>query len=224
MTDRPVLIVGTGDHARVVIDLARACGHSLAGCVAPAGEGPTSPVQTVDGVPVIGSLAGDGSKREWLDGAATFTVAIGDNERRRTAFSECLRLGLEAAVLIHPSATVLGQATIEPGAQVCANAVIGLGARVGRDVIINTAATIDHDNVVDEHAMIGPGAHLAGRVTVGEGAQIGIGATVRQGIRIGAWSLVAAGAVVVRDVPARASVAGVPASPFTGRATTAQAE
>jgi acetyltransferase EpsM len=222
LIEQPLLIVGTGDHARVVIDLARACGRAPTGCLAPLGDGSVSVGGAVDGVPVIGMLGDevDGSGR--IDPAARFVVAIGDNDRRRTEFARCLRLGMKPAALVHPSATVLGNARIEPGAQVCAGAVIGLAARVGRNAIINTGATIDHDNVIAEHAMIAPGVHLAGRVTVDEGAWIGIGAVVRQGIRIGSWSLVAAGAVVVRDVPAAAAVAGVPASPMVNRASSRQ--
>jgi acetyltransferase-like isoleucine patch superfamily enzyme len=46
---------------------------------------------------------------------------------------------------------------------------------------------------------------------VGKGASIGSNATILCGITIGAEAIVGAGAVVTKDVPARAVVAGVPA-------------
>jgi UDP-2-acetamido-3-amino-2,3-dideoxy-glucuronate N-acetyltransferase len=46
---------------------------------------------------------------------------------------------------------------------------------------------------------------------VEDGASLGSGAVVLGGVRIGAAALVGAGAVVTRDVPAGATVAGVPA-------------
>jgi UDP-2-acetamido-3-amino-2,3-dideoxy-glucuronate N-acetyltransferase len=46
---------------------------------------------------------------------------------------------------------------------------------------------------------------------VGRGASIGSGATILCGVTIGEGALVGAGAVVTRDVPPRATVAGVPA-------------
>ncbi len=49
------------------------------------------------------------------------------------------------------------------------------------------------------------------RTVVRRGASIGTGATILGGIEIGARSIVGAGAVVTRDVPAGATVAGNPA-------------
>jgi len=48
-------------------------------------------------------------------------------------------------------------------------------------------------------------------VTIERGAAIGARATCVAPVTIGAWATVAAGAVVVKDVPAYALVAGVPA-------------
>ena len=56
-----------------------------------------------------------------------------------------------------------------------------------------------------------PGGVLAGLVDVGEGAMIGVHATVLPRLKIGAWATVGGGAVVVRDVPEGAVVAGNPA-------------
>jgi len=47
--------------------------------------------------------------------------------------------------------------------------------------------------------------------TVEDGASIGANATILCGVKIGRNAMVAAGAVVTKDVPAHALVAGVPA-------------
>jgi acetyltransferase EpsM len=44
-----------------------------------------------------------------------------------------------------------------------------------------------------------------------EGAQVGIGATIKQNITVGKWSVVGAGAVVIKDVPDNTVVVGNPA-------------
>lgn len=203
-----LVIIGAGDHGRVLADLARAAGADPIGFVEPAGD---AAERTVDGLPVLGSLARPGP---WLEPGLGFTIGLGNNRERAATFERCAGLGLAPLSLVHPSAVLLGGAEIGPGAQVCAGAVIGLAARVGRDVIVNTGATIDHDDVLGDHAFVGPGAHLAGNVTVEVGAHVGLGALVREGVRIGAWSYVAAGGVVVGDVAPTVRVAGVPARPM----------
>jgi sugar O-acyltransferase (sialic acid O-acetyltransferase NeuD family) len=202
-----LVIVGAGDHGRVVLDILRSSGDAPDGFVEP---GPVGSGQ-VDGLAIIGSLADPG----WASAGTRFVVALGDNRARRDAFDRCLALGLSPVPAIHPTARLLGGAEVGPGAMVCAGAVVGLAARVGANAIVNTGATVDHDNDIGPHATVAPGAHLAGRVTLGEGAFVGIGASVRDGCTIGAWAFVAGGAMVVDDVPAAGRVAGVPARPMS---------
>ena len=57
----------------------------------------------------------------------------------------------------------------------------------------------------------GPGDWTARPVHIGRGATVSGGALVLPGVVVGEWAMVAAGAVVHRDVPAHAIVAGHPA-------------
>ncbi len=90
---------------------------------------------------------------------------------------------------------------------------VDLGARVtiGNRVNIGhavTLLTVDHE--------IGPRAQRCGRSEVGpivieRGVWIGANATILPGVTVGESSVVAAGAVVTRDVPPNSVVGGVPA-------------
>ena len=205
-----LVVIGAGDHARIVLEGLEAAGRQVTGCVEVGGG--VDPGRSVGGVPLLGSL----DDAEWIDAhqVRSFIVALGDNRTRQSAFDRCLQRGLQPEVMIHPSATILGGAEVGAGSQVCAGAVVGVDARIGANAIINTLASVDHDDVIADHAFVAPGANLAGRVSVGAGARIGIGAAIREGIRIGEWATVAAGAVVIQDVPPHRRVAGVPARPM----------
>ena len=88
-------------------------------------------------------------------------------------------------------------------------------ARLGDGVFIGPAAVLTNDmyprSVGETGDLKRPGDWDARGVVVLEGASIGARAVVVAGIQIGRWALVAAGAVVTRDVPDFALVAGVPA-------------
>lgn len=80
---------------------------------------------------------------------------------------------------------------------------IGDGALIGHNVVL---ATINHDldpekNRKNHYAPIKIGSHV----------WIGSNATVLPGVTIGDWAVVAAGAVVTKDVPPMTVVGGVPA-------------
>lgn len=108
------------------------------------------------------------------------------------------------------------------------------GARVGNGVTVKNGAQVWEGVTLGDYVFVGPNATFTNdlyprsprmpsvaaryktkkwvkRTAVGKGATIGANATVLCGIKIGAYAMIAAGAVVTKDVPANALVAGVPA-------------
>lgn len=95
------------------------------------------------------------------------------------------------------------------------------GARVGHGIMIDHA----HSIVIGETAVVGNDVSMLHSVTlggtgkeeedrhpkIGDGVLLGAGASVLGNIRVGACSRVAAGSVVLEDVPSCKTVAGVPA-------------
>ena len=94
-------------------------------------------------------------------------------------------------------------------------------ARVGRGIMIDHA----HSIVIGETAVVGDNVSMLHSVTlggtgkeeedrhpkIGDGVLIGAGAKVLGNIRVGSCSRIAAGSVVLEDVPPCKTVAGVPA-------------
>ncbi|MQA30970.1 MAG: transferase [Luteitalea sp.] len=206
-----VLLLGAGGHGQVVADAIRA--QTAAGedirflgyC-----DDRAETLRAVLGEEMLGTLA----DREQIPHDALI-VAIGANSLRRRIFEQATGRGARTAVAKHPSAVVSTAARVHDGSMICAGVVINTQAVIGANAIINTAATVEHHCRIGSHAHVAPGARLGGNVEVGEGALIGIGAVVLPGKKIGAWAIVGAGAVVIDDVPAHATVVGVPAKVMT---------
>ena len=80
---------------------------------------------------------------------------------------------------------------------------IGDGALIGHGVVL---ATLNHDFAPENRSTLHPSA-----IKIGKNVWIGSNATVLPGVSIGDVAIVAAGAVVTRDIPAKTIAAGVPA-------------
>jgi UDP-perosamine 4-acetyltransferase len=144
-------------------------------------------------------------------GVAGAIVAVGDNRVRRSYAQKLAAAGLTLVNAVHPSAVISPTAVLGENVVVAAGVIICTEARVGDSAILNTAAAIDHECEIGEAVHLAPGARLAGRVWVGEGAFIGIGANILPCLRVGEHAIVGGGSLVRRDVPAGATVVGVPA-------------
>jgi len=201
----PVVIVGAGGHAKVIIGILEEMrAWEIAGCTTAGGSGAESPgCPVLGGDEVLPGLRASGIRHAF--------VAIGDNRVRRLISEEVRRAGFTLINAISPRAVISPSVQLGHGVAVMAGAVIQVAAVLGDGAIVNTGATVDHDCHVGPYAHIAPGVNLAGRVEVGEGAFLGIGSCVIPGIRIGAWAVVGAGAAVIEDVPEGVTVVGVPA-------------
>lgn len=108
--------------------------------------------------------------------------------------------------------------------RVAENVFIGIGTVVtARQKIKIGAGTqiAEYVSIRDQDHVVGPDGVLASEFTtapvkIGRNVWIGAKATITKGVTIGDGSVIAAGAVVTRDVPAGATVGGVPARPLTG--------
>lgn len=83
---------------------------------------------------------------------------------------------------------------------------LGDGCQIGHNVVF---ATLNHGQAPEDRGITYPAP-----IVLGRNVWVGSNATILQGVTIGDNAIVAAGAVVTRDVPADIIVGGVPARPI----------
>lgn len=140
-----------------------------------------------------------------------------ENDRRNSAVPLLDMKNISAR--IEPGAFIRERVEIGERAVIMMGAVINIGAVIGEGTMIDMGAVLGGRATVGKNCHIGAGAVLAGvvepasatPVIVEDNVLIGANAVVIEGVHIGKGAVVAAGAVVTKDVPDNAVVAGTPA-------------
>lgn len=120
---------------------------------------------------------------------------------------------------IEPGAVIREQVEIGANAVIMMGAIINIGAVIGEGTMIDMGAVLGGRATVGKHCHIGAGAVLAGviepasakPVIIEDDVLVGANAVVIEGVHVGKGAVVAAGAVVIEDVPDEMVVAGCPA-------------
>lgn len=146
---------------------------------------------------------------------------------------------VDDSAIIGAGSSVWHLAQVREGAVLGTNCVVGRGAYIGTGVRMGDNCKVQNYALVYEPAVLGDGVFIGPAVvltndhypravnpdgslksghdwepvgvTIREGASIGARTTCVAPVTVGRWALVAAGSVVVKDVPDFALVAGVPA-------------
>jgi 2,3,4,5-tetrahydropyridine-2-carboxylate N-succinyltransferase/tetrahydrodipicolinate N-acetyltransferase len=140
-----------------------------------------------------------------------------ESDRRNSAIplldTKNLNARIEPGAIIREHVEIGEHAVIMMGAVINIGAVIGAGTMIDMNVVLGGRAT------VGKNCHIGAGSVLAGvveppcanPVIIEDDVMIGANAVVLEGIRVKRGAVVAAGAIVIEDVPENAVVAGIPA-------------
>ena len=162
---------------------------------------------TVEGYPILGQInyLYKIRPRPWV------TIAIADSHVRQRLLKELERDGMQLATLIHPSVLMSDYVSIKPGSIICAGTIITTNVSIGKACIVNPGGFIGHDTVIGDCVSMMPAANLAGEITVGMGCYFGMNSCVINQTEIGEWSVIGAGATVIKKIPPRSLAVGVPA-------------
>ena len=194
--DKPVILLGSGGHAKLLLEIISNDGCSILGII-------TNKLESDTFFSDYKILGKDKSIDEHKNTNVIIANGLGfmpGNTRRLEMYNDLKQKNYKFKSIIHPSSIVSKSAKIFEGAQLLINSVVSSSSIVGENTIINTGATVDHDCIIEKNCHIAPGVICSGNVNIKENSFIGAGSVIIQGISIGKNCIVGAGSVVYKDL------------------------
>ncbi|QNH61543.1 acetyltransferase [Hymenobacter sediminicola] len=207
---QPLVIFGAGGLGREVLVLVRQINEQrptweLLGFyddVRPATD-------TINGLPYVGTAADLNAAPAPLH----VVVAVGSSQGRAAVVERLNSPQLSFPTLVHPSVAwaPYQQLRVGAGCIISQGCILTTDITLGRHVLLNLGCTIGHDAALEDFCSLMPHANVGGEACLETGVYLGTNATVINRVRVGARTIIGAGAVAVRDLPADCTAVGVPA-------------
>lgn len=208
-----IAILGTGGFAREIVTLIQDINNTdskyeLVGFVDNSIEKGT----LINGYPVVGNDEEINQTNEPIG----LVLAFGEPKIKMKVRSKFTNPLVSFPTIIHPSAIVGDRKLVEigDGCIICASVIITTNIKIKDYVTLNLQCTVGHDTIIDSYSSFMPSCNISGEVHIGEGVYCGTGVKIINQTDIGEHSIIGAGAVVAKSIPAYCTAVGVPAKPI----------
>ena len=194
----PIIVLGGGGHAAVLIDVLLQLNYEIIAYVAPSqnlNEPIFSPLTWLEQDEHV--LSYDPTKVILVNGIGSIP---GSSLLRRDLYQNFKVAGFDFLTVVSNSATVSRYAELAEGVQILPGAIVNCGARIGTNSIINSGAIVEHHCHIGQHNHLAPRATLSGGVVTQHQVHIGTGANIIQSLNIGENAVIGAGATVTKDI------------------------
>lgn len=114
------------------------------------------------------------------------------------------------ATLIHPNTWISNRVHIGEGSIIYPGVHLDVDINIEDFCLLNKLCSVGHDTTIGSFSTISPGVNIGGFNKINEGVEFGINSCTVQNISIGKWSVIGAGAVIIRDVAENTVVVGNP--------------
>ena len=166
---------------------------------------------TINGVPVLGTISLLETLKDSCDVEAVY-CPIGNNKLRVKFLKYAKQLGYKIPNYIHPSVNISPNVIIGEGVYILLGSSVMPYTTIKDYVMISMNVGLAHHSILDEGVFLSTGCNFGASIHAKKYAYCGISSTIMTGVKeLGENSLIGAGAVVIKDVPDNAVVAGVPA-------------
>jgi sugar O-acyltransferase (sialic acid O-acetyltransferase NeuD family) len=158
------------------------------------------------GTPILGDI-------QWLIQRPNTSVVIGfsNPKQKKQLHTRLKEFGHKHfATLIHPDTWIANRVDVGVGSVIYPGVHLDVDIRLGDFCLLNKLSTVGHDTSLGDYTTVSPGVNIGGYNNIGKGVEFGINSCSIQHLRIGNWSVIGAGAVIIRDVPAGSVMVGNP--------------
>lgn len=194
---KPLVIIGAGGHAAMLVDILKQQSATILGLV--------SPEQVIERQ-VFASikhyisdndiLAFDEKKVLLVNGIGS----LPKSNLRTRIYQKFTDLGYQFTSVIADSAIISPFAQLASDVQVLPGAIINSGTFIGKNTIVNTGAIVEHDCQIGSHNHLAPRATLSGQVASKNNVHFGTGSSIVQNVFIGENVIIGAGATITKNV------------------------
>ncbi|AXH14486.1 acetyltransferase [Malaciobacter mytili LMG 24559] len=147
-------------------------------------------------------------------------IAIADSNLRNKIYLYLKDKGVNFPNIFHKSSFISKSSIIDEGCVLCPFVTITSNIKIGRNFQANIYSYIAHDCVIGNNVTFAPSVKCNGNVIIEDDVYIGTGVIIHQGksnkpLKIGKGSVISAGSVVTKSVPAGKVMFGNPAIELT---------
>lgn len=164
----------------------------------------------INDYPVLGGI----NELNQYNTELSIAIAIGDPTVKRKVIEKITNPFVNFPLLIHPGVLIGNRKfnKIGKGCIICAGVIITVNITIKDFVILNLSCTVGHDTIIGDYSSFMPSVNISGEVIIESGVYIGTGAKIINQLTIGENTIVGAGAVVCKSLPANCTAVGVPAN------------
>ena len=202
------VIIGAGTYGEVYLAYLQEAGIEIVGFL---DDDPRYINQKVCGIPVLGGLDFLACLKDEYDVKAVY-CPLGNNKLRVEILNRALGLGYEVPNFIHSTVDISPNVEIGKGVYILLGTHIMPYTKIKNFVMISMGVNVAHHSILHEGTFLSTGVNFGASIIANKYAYIGISATIMTGVHeLGENCLIGAGAVVIKDVPQNAIMAGIPA-------------
>ena len=209
----PLAILGTGGFAREVVSIIYAINkkipqYELIGFI----DNNLPKGTLINGLPII-------CTDNEINNTSTplgVVTAFGEPDLKEKVYKKYTNPLITFPNIIHPS-VIMGDVSyikLGKGCIICAGCILTTNIEINDFVTLNLSCTVGHDVSIGNYSSFMPSCNISSEVTIDEKVYCGTGVKIINQTKIGKNTIIGAGAVVTRNIPADCTAVGIPAKPL----------